>query len=46
MPRIRVPGAELYYEEQGVGPETIVFAHGLLWSGRMFDKQVEAFRDR
>src|SRR5690349_13585756 len=37
MPIIRVNGAALYYEEYGTGPETIVFAHGLLWSCRMFD---------
>ncbi len=44
MPRINVNGAGLYYEEQGRGPETIVFAHGLLWSGRMFDQQVRALQ--
>ena len=26
--------------------ETIIFSHGLLWSGRMFANQVEAFRTR
>lgn len=46
MPTIRVNGANLYYEEQGSGPETIVFAHGLLWSCRMFDEQVAALKDR
>lgn len=46
MSRIRVNGADLHYEEQGSGPETIVFAHGLLWSGRMFDAQVAALKDR
>jgi 3-oxoadipate enol-lactonase len=30
MPIIRVNGAALYYEEHGTGPETIIFAHGLL----------------
>ena len=40
MPLLRLNNATLYYEEQGSGPETIVFAHGLLWSGRMFDDQV------
>jgi 3-oxoadipate enol-lactonase len=44
MPIIHVHGAGLYYEEQGSGPETIVFAHGLLWSGRMFDDQVAALQ--
>jgi len=46
MPRLRVNGADLYYEAQGSGSETIVFAHGLLWSGRMFDAQVAALQDR
>jgi len=46
MPIIRVNGAGLYYEEHGTGPETIVFAHGLLWSCRMFDDQVAALKDR
>jgi pimeloyl-ACP methyl ester carboxylesterase len=46
MPYLHVNGAKLYYETQGSGPETIVFAHGLLWSGRMFDPQVQALRDR
>jgi 3-oxoadipate enol-lactonase len=46
MPKMRVNGAELYYEDQGSGPQTIVFAHGLLWSCRMFDAQVAALQDR
>jgi 3-oxoadipate enol-lactonase len=46
MPTLRVNGANLYYEERGAGPETIVFAHGLLWSGRMFDDQVAALSGR
>lgn len=46
MPTIRVNGATLYYEAQGSGPETIVFAHGLLWSCRMFDDLVAALKDR
>ncbi len=46
MPKIQVNGAEIYYEEYGVGPETIVFSHGLLWSGRMFDDQVNTLKDR
>jgi len=39
-------GSEIYYEESGSGPETIVFSHGLLFDGRMFDAQVRHFRDR
>lgn len=46
MPRLKVNGADLHYEEQGTGPETVVFAHGLLWSGRMFDRQVAALAGR
>lgn len=46
MPEIDLPGARLHYEETGSGPETIVFAHGLLWSGDMFAAQVDALADR
>jgi 3-oxoadipate enol-lactonase len=46
MPTLRANDADLYYEEHGAGPEAIVFAHGLLWSGRMFDDQVAALKDR
>ena len=46
MPIIRVNGAALYYEEHGTGPEAIVFAHGLLWSCRMFDSQVAMLKER
>jgi len=46
MPTTHVNGAQLYYEEHGAGPETIVFAHGLFWSGEMFAAQVAALQDR
>jgi len=46
MPEIQVKGARLHYEVTGEGPETIVFAHGLLWSGDMFAEQVAALADR
>ena len=45
MPKINVKGAEIYYEESGSGDETIIFSHGLLWSGRMFDQQVAYFKE-
>jgi pimeloyl-ACP methyl ester carboxylesterase len=35
-----------YGGEHGTGPETIVFAHGLLWSCRMFDAQVALLKER
>ncbi len=46
MSIIRVNGAALYYEEHGTGPETIVFAHGLFWSCRLYDEQVAALKER
>lgn len=46
MPDVTINGARIHYEERGQGPETILFAHGLLWSGRMFRAQVEALSDR
>lgn len=46
MPKTTANGVNYYYEDSGSGPETLVFAHGLLWSGRMFDAQVAAFKDR
>lgn len=46
MPKIKVNGVELYYEEHGTGAETVVFSHGLLWSCRMFDAQVNALKGK
>jgi pimeloyl-ACP methyl ester carboxylesterase len=46
MPWVTVNGARLYYEMTGNGEETILFAHGLLWSGEMFASQVAAFSPR
>ncbi|MCB0034374.1 MAG: alpha/beta fold hydrolase [Anaerolineales bacterium] len=44
MPSIELNGARIYFEDHGQGEETIVFAHGLLWSGQMFAKQIEALQ--
>jgi 3-oxoadipate enol-lactonase len=46
MPLLAVNGARVHYDETGSGPETIVFAHGLLWSGRMYRFQVAHLKDR
>lgn len=46
LPTLRINNAGIYYEEQGVGPETVVFAHGFLWSCRMFDKQVSELKSQ
>lgn len=46
MSTIKINGAEIYYETHGLGPETIVFSHGLLMSGKMFKAQVDYFKAR
>ena len=46
MPFLDVNGTRLHYEDTGGLGEPIVFSHGLLWSGRMFDKQAAALKDR
>ena len=46
MARIAVNGLALAYDETGAGAESIVFAHGLGWSGRMFDVQVAHLKGR
>ncbi|HAA12861.1 MAG TPA: alpha/beta hydrolase [Cytophagales bacterium] len=46
MPHITVNGATLHYDDQGTGPETIVFAHGLIWSGEMFAEQVAVLKEQ
>jgi 3-oxoadipate enol-lactonase len=46
MPFIQINNCNFYYEIHGAGAETIVLAHGLLWSGDMFHKQVEHLKDR
>lgn len=46
MPHLALNGANIYYEERGTGPEAVVFAHGLLWSGRMYDHQVAVLKER
>jgi len=40
MPDIKLKAANLYYEDEGKGKETIVFGHSLMFSLRMFDDQV------
>ena len=46
MPHLQINGANLYYEEHGAAQETIVFSHGLLWSGRMFHDQIAVLKDQ
>lgn len=46
MPFADANGVRLYYEERGAGPETLVFAHGLLLSTAAFERQIEALAPR
>ncbi len=47
MPTITINNCDYYYEIHGntEAKETIVFSHGLLWSMKMFEKQVEYLKD-
>ncbi len=44
MPAVFINGVELHYEDTGGTGFPVVFSHGLLWSGRMFDAQVAHLR--
>ncbi len=46
MPYLTANSVNLYYEDTGAGPETIVFSHGLLWSSRMFAAQADHLKGR
>lgn len=46
MPHIELRGAQIWYEDTGGDGETILFGHGLLLSGLMYEPQVAHFRDR
>lgn len=41
MPHIQLKGSKLFYVSEGTGKETLVFSHGLLWSHKMFQDQIE-----
>ncbi|HKD80814.1 MAG TPA: alpha/beta hydrolase [Candidatus Angelobacter sp.] len=43
MPTIPINGVNLFYEESGSGPETIVFSHGFLMDHTMFEPERAAF---
>ena len=46
MPGLKINNCNYHYEIHGSGTETIVLSHGLLWSGKMFYKQVEYFKSK
>lgn len=43
MPFIDIRGTRFHYEMRGEGPQTIVFSHGLLFSGKMWERQMDYF---
>jgi len=48
MPKIKINNVEIYYEDSAPDDQqkpVMVFAHGLLWSTRMYDKQVAHFQE-
>jgi len=46
VPYLNVNGARLHYTDEGSGAETIVFSHGLLFSGAMFADQIAHLKGR
>jgi len=46
MPRARINGIELYYEDTGGAGSAVVLAHGFSATARMWAPQIEAFRAR
>lgn len=42
MPRLKLDGVDLYYEDTGGAGPPVVFAHALLWSSTLFRFQMEA----
>lgn len=46
MTHVRINGANIYYEEHGDSPDTIVFSHGLLMSGYMYQDQIAVLKER
>jgi pimeloyl-ACP methyl ester carboxylesterase len=46
MSTLELNDARIYYEDSGGSGAPVMFAHGLLWSCRMFDAQVAALKGR
>ena len=44
MPYITVNNSKIFYEDQGARAEPIVFAHGLMFSSRMFQAQIAVLK--
>ncbi|WP_424831432.1 alpha/beta fold hydrolase [Ruegeria sp.] len=46
MPTAELNGAKIHFEDTGGDGEPVVFSHGLLFSGAMFEAQVKHLKDR
>lgn len=46
MPHIDLNGAQIHFTDTGGTNDVIVFSHGLLFSGAMFEEQVAHFKDQ
>jgi len=46
MPHVVLNGAHIHFTDTGGDSEAIVFSHGLLFSGSMFEEQIAHFQDR
>ncbi len=46
MPQIKVNDVSIFYTDQGMGDETVVFSHGLLFSNAMFKEQIDFLKTR
>lgn len=40
MPFLEVNNVKIFYTEKGFGDQTVVLSHGLLWSSKMFEDQI------
>ena len=46
MPIININNCNYHYEIHGSGEDFLVFSHGLLWNGSIFQKQIEHFQSK
>ena len=46
MPTAELNGAKIHFDDTGGDGEPVVFSHGLLFSGAMFEAQVKHLKDR
>jgi len=44
MPHQKINGTEIYFEDTGGSDPVLLFSHGLLWSSKMFARQVDHFK--